>query len=272
MTQAKKQPESIATPPVLLQMAVEKGADVEALTKLMDLQERWQKTEAKVAFDRAIMQFQAKCPEIKKDKKVNFNNVNYAYAPLSSIKAQIAQPMQDCGLSYRWETEPYSEKNGVIKVKCIITHELGHSESNEMGAFADNSGAKNDIQQAGSTLTYLQRYTLIGALGIATADEDNDGQTAGRYNIEPLLELTKVVRENFFSVYQIKQGLLDKDLNAAAEAWFELTKEEKEALFLAPTKGGILTTEERKVMQSKEFRDAHFGEGNPGSAWTDENV
>ena len=40
----------------------------------------------------------------------------------------------------------------------------------------DTSGAKNDIQQKGSTQTYLQRYTLIGALGLTTADEDNDGK------------------------------------------------------------------------------------------------
>src|SRR5690606_5500273 len=43
----------------------------------------------------------------------------------------------------------------------------------------DSSGSKNAIQAIGSTLTYLQRYTLIQALGLAASDDD-DGQTHGK--------------------------------------------------------------------------------------------
>lgn len=59
---------------------------------------------------------------------------------------------------------------------CIISHVDGHDESTTMSAEADTSGNKNAIQSRGSSVTYLQRYTLIGALGISTADEDVDGQ------------------------------------------------------------------------------------------------
>ena len=45
-----------------------------------------------------------------------------------------------------------------------------------MSAPADSSGSKNPVQQIGSTMTYLQRYTLIGALGLTTADKDDDGR------------------------------------------------------------------------------------------------
>lgn len=38
----------------------------------------------------------------------------------------------------------------------------------------DQSGGKNNIQAKGSTMTYLQRYTLNTLLAIATED-DNDG-------------------------------------------------------------------------------------------------
>jgi hypothetical protein len=48
-----------------------------------------------------------------------------------------------------------------------------------MSAGADSTGNKNNIQSIGSTRTYLQRYTLVGALGLSTADEDNDGKTSG---------------------------------------------------------------------------------------------
>jgi hypothetical protein len=40
----------------------------------------------------------------------------------------------------------------------------------------DASGQKNKIQQVGSTVTYLQRYTLLALTGLATHDQDDDGR------------------------------------------------------------------------------------------------
>ncbi len=48
-----------------------------------------------------------------------------------------------------------------------------------MEAPADTSGSKNMVQARGSTITYLERYTLCAILGIATADEDMDGRLIG---------------------------------------------------------------------------------------------
>ena len=45
-----------------------------------------------------------------------------------------------------------------------------------MSGAPDTSGKKNTIQAQGSSVTYLQRYSLIGALGLTTADEDIDGR------------------------------------------------------------------------------------------------
>jgi len=42
----------------------------------------------------------------------------------------------------------------------------------------DQSGKKNNIQAIGSTTTYLQRYTLLAATGLATKEQDNDGGDA----------------------------------------------------------------------------------------------
>ena len=44
-----------------------------------------------------------------------------------------------------------------------------------LSASADNSGSKNSIQAIGSTVTYLQRYTLLAITGLATEDMDDDG-------------------------------------------------------------------------------------------------
>jgi hypothetical protein len=55
-------------------------------------------------------------------------------------------------------------------------------------------------------------------------------------------------------------------LKDAADAWFPLDKDVKEALFLAPTKGGCFTTEQRAFMRKNEFRDAHYGERQEAAA------
>ncbi|MNL48938.1 ERF superfamily protein [compost metagenome] len=47
-----------------------------------------------------------------------------------------------------------------------------------MQAMPDNSGKKNAIQQVASTITYLQRYTLLAATGVATKGQDDDARGA----------------------------------------------------------------------------------------------
>lgn len=47
-----------------------------------------------------------------------------------------------------------------------------------MIAPVDTSGSKNAIQAIGSTVTYLQRYTLLSGCGLAAASTDDDGRGA----------------------------------------------------------------------------------------------
>lgn len=171
---------AVPTPPVLLQMAIQKGTDIAQLEKLMELQERWEKKEARKTFFDALSRFQQTALAIKRNKKAKINmsgggSYEYGYADLGAITQQIKKALRDSGLSYRWEM---AEENGKMKVTCLITHRDGHTETTTMEAGLDATGGKNAIQQKGSTHTYLQRYTLIGALGLSTADEDNDGKTA----------------------------------------------------------------------------------------------
>jgi len=41
-----------------------------------------------------------------------------------------------------------------------------------------------------------------------------------------------------------------------AEAWGEISNEDKQALWLAPSKGGVFTTAERAALKSDEFNAA----------------
>lgn len=167
---------------MLIQQAIDRGLDIAALEKLMDLQERYNAAEARKAFFQAFTKFQSQCPDIRKTKAVNFNQTAYTFAPLADITRQINKPLKDNGLSYRWEFKDEGDK---IHVTCLISHADGHTEATTMSADADKSGAKNQIQSRGSTLTYLQRYTLIGALGLSTANQDIDGRLP-EYDIDKM--------------------------------------------------------------------------------------
>ena len=157
-----------STPSDLLRIAVDSGADIDKLAKLMDLQERWEAGLARKAYYTALAQFQAAVPNVERLDKAH----NSMYAKLDRIVGAIKGTLKDCGLTYRYEID---DTGGAIAVTCVVTHVEGHSERTTMRAAPDTSGSKNAIQAAGSTVTYMQRYTLCGALGLVSVDEDSDG-------------------------------------------------------------------------------------------------
>jgi len=190
------------SPASLLKIAIESKADIQQLEKLMDLQERWNTQQAKKKFLIAISSFQKDCPIMKKTKKVSFGQTRYSYTPLGEIASMIKRVMNKNGLSYRWEMKDGAEK---LICTCIISHIDGHNEQTTMSANKDASGSKNEIQQRGSTITYLQRYTLISALGISTADEDVDGKGTKTPEKEVhsqfLIELNELIERNFLYTF-----------------------------------------------------------------------
>jgi hypothetical protein len=170
------------TPADLLRLAVEQGADLDRLEKLMDLQTRYEADQARKAYVAAMAAFKAEPLSIDKDKHVRYvkkdgSVTEYDHASIGNVVTRICAELGKHGFSHRWDTK---QIDGKVTVTCIITHELGHSESTQLFASPDDSGGKNGIQSIASTVTYLQRYTLLAATGLATSDqEDDDGRGAG---------------------------------------------------------------------------------------------
>lgn len=171
------------TPMQMLQIAVEQGADLDKLSKLMDLQERWEANEARKAFVAALNAFKAEPPKLSKNKHVSYvskktqETTEYYHATLDQVCNVVGAALAKHNLSYRWETDQLD--GGLISVTCILTHTLGHSERVTLKAGRDESGGKNNIQAVGSTVSYLQRYTLLAITGLAAADQDDDGKHDG---------------------------------------------------------------------------------------------
>lgn len=212
------------SPQGLISQALAQNVPIETLERLMDLQERWQASQSRMMFLEALNKFQSVVPVLTKKKKVAFNTTKYSYTPLSDIVIGIKDAMQQAGLSHRWELE---EKEENIICTCIISHFGGHSEKTTMSAKRDSSGNKNEIQSRGSAVTYLQRYTLIGALGISTADEDNDGQNKPQPKKEAIPEPVQINRKD-----EIEKCTTVNQLN---ELWKRFTKKGQDDFKIAFT-------------------------------------
>lgn len=184
----------------LIQVAIEKNLDPASLDKLYDLQERHEVNQSKKAFNHAMSEFAKNAPKLVKDKNVNFNKTQYKYVTLASIVNEVQKVMSGLGLSHRWKT---TQDNGFISVECIVTHELGYSESSSFTAPPDTSGAKNNIQAIGSTISYGQRYTLLSILGLS-AFEDDDARSA--VNVEYITEKQVKTIEDLMDKTDTKLG------------------------------------------------------------------
>lgn len=175
-------PLTAITPMAMLSQAIERGAGIEVLTKLMDLQERYERNLARKAFDEAMAKAKSEIPVIIKNRQVGFDSnkpgakrTEYRHEDLAQIARTIDPILSKHGLSYRFRTS--SAANEPVTVTCIVSHRLGYSEENTLSAGRDDTGGKNVIQSVGSTLTYLQRYALKAALGLAAANDDDGAKS-----------------------------------------------------------------------------------------------
>lgn len=163
------------TPDQMLQLAIEKGADLDKLEKLMDLRDRWEQNEARKAFEVAVSSAKAEIKPIIKTATVDFTSqkgrTHYQHETLDGIETQIGEILSAHGLSYRYRSR---QESGQLFVTCVLAHRCGHSEETTLSGPPDQSGNKNAYQSVGSAATYLQRYTLKLALGLSAA-KDTDG-------------------------------------------------------------------------------------------------
>lgn len=204
-------PEQVAvTPMQLLQLAMSQGADLDRLERLMQLQRQWEAGEARKLYVSAMAAFKSEPLKILKSKRVDVpGGAKFAHATLADVVDGVIAALSKYRLSHGWETK---QDGDLITVTCIITHEAGHSERTTLFAPPDKTGSKNTIQQIGSTVTYLQRYTLMAACGLAAKDMDNDGRGAIQKQQEP-------APEGYDRWHADMTALADNGLAKLTEAW-----------------------------------------------------
>ena len=103
----------------------------------------------------------------------------------------------------------------------------------------------------------------LGGSEIASADEvasaiSQQNSQGSNEEMERLVAHNEAWRNNSGSIYFIKEyiNMDEPKWESVAEAWAEIPNEDKQALWLAPSKGGVFTTAERAALKSDEFNAA----------------
>jgi hypothetical protein len=140
----------------------------EPLRELLEIQREWQKDNARAAYTRSMVELKSNLPAVlDRDKIVSYGKTSFRFTTLSHAMEAVTPHLNAYGFSLTWIP---TTSDGMVRVTCRITHIDGHYEETTMSAPPDTSGSKNPIQAIGSTQSYLERYTALALLGIATKD------------------------------------------------------------------------------------------------------
>jgi hypothetical protein len=162
------------SPWAIVQTAMEKGLNADALEKIVGLYERWQRNQAAEAFANAITSFQAECPTVFKSRQAEKGKGDskfggYMFASFDDVMAQAGPLLAKHKIAVSFRTE---QVQGALKVICRIrvgTHWEDHEFTTPIPTMA-----VNDTQKFGAALSYAKRYCLCAALNIVTTDQDTD--------------------------------------------------------------------------------------------------
>lgn len=193
---------SAAQTDTLLRLAIQQGAPIEMLERLLDLHERIMARSAREEFVAALAAFQAQVGPVPRTARADITTKSgarygYSYAPLDVIAEHIRGPLASHGLSYTWEVQPAGDR--AVQVTCVVRHVAGHEERASVIVPVDSAARMSDAQAYGAALTYGRRQSLVSALGLTSADEDTDGATArhqaGTITPEQALDLEALIQE-----------------------------------------------------------------------------
>lgn len=173
------------TPMALMQLAIEKGAGVGELERLVALQERYEANQAKKMYVQAMAACQANMPIIVRNATNNHTKKNYVNLEGMVRQARPIYMQHGFSLSFNTEDCPIA---GYMRCVCLCSHVGGHTEKFQIDLAVDGTGAKGGsnmtaLQGAGSTMSYAERYLTQKIFNLVISDADREGELFGKIPI-----------------------------------------------------------------------------------------
>lgn len=173
MTRQEAEP----SPMAMIAEGMRMNLDVAKMNALMDFKERVEKSEAEKLFNAAMARCQAEMPTVVKDRENS--HTRSRYATLEQVQRTIKPTYLRHGFSITI-SEADAQRPELIRVKLVLRHAGGHSETFYREGANDSKGAKGgavktDLQGAQSTVSYLARNMLLAVFGVTVSEQDIDG-------------------------------------------------------------------------------------------------
>ncbi len=159
------------------------------------------------------------------------------------------------------ETDLISHDDTTVIIKAVIKDEQGRVRGT---GYAEEIRASSTINKT-SALENCETSAIgraLASIGLAGTEYASANEVSNAIIEQKVMEAVKghmnimeCIRKHISSIASIKEGILNGDYGTAQESLQELTDDEKQLLWIAPSKGGVFTTKEREIMRSTEFRE-----------------
>jgi hypothetical protein len=224
------------SPQGLISQALSQNLPIEYLTRLMDLQDRWESKQARIAFTESMAKFQKECPIIRKRKdgsKTKAGFVAFKYAPIDHILTEknkngktVQELISENGFSYIIKTPSFTTESVTVDVE--IRHISGHSEiSSVTMPLVNKTEIMSAPQVVAGTITLCKRYSFCDGFGIITGEPDLDGMKLPGKPKETIPEPQEKI--NWGNLIKNSESI--KELNAIWKRMSEKEQEEHREIF-----------------------------------------
>lgn len=213
----------VSTPMELLSRALDRGATVEQMKQIMELQERMEANQARREFNQAFAAFKAEAIHVVKGTLIKDGPLKgKKHANLFDVVDAVTAKLAAHGMTISWRLT--KDEKDWMEVTCTLRHVAGHYEQVSMASAPDAGPGRNAIQARASAKTYLERYTATAILGLAATDEDDDGAATGDpapapgQKVNPRPDVRKVDQVRAEQLFKSIVDILSQDIEEKDKA------------------------------------------------------
>src|SRR3954469_4893237 len=166
---------------MILQAAVQKGADITTIERLVALQEKMLAREAEIEFNDALFRVQSSLATVRTDMENTSTRSKYAsYAQLDRAVRPFYSRER---MSLSFDTEESPKGADYVRVLCYVSRGA-HTRTYRYDIPADGKGPKgNDVMSkthaTGAAGSYGMRYLLKMIFNLSIGEDDTDGNSMG---------------------------------------------------------------------------------------------
>lgn len=177
------------TPLSLIETAIQKGADINTIERLVALQEKMLMRDAEIQFNEALNRVQLKIRRVAPD--LDNNQTRSKYASYAAIDRVIRPIYTEEGLSLSF-TEEDCPKPEHVRIICLVSRGA-YTRTYRKDMPADGKGAKGgDVMTkthaAAAADSYAKRYLVKDIFNIAIGEDDDDGNCGTNGELQERLE------------------------------------------------------------------------------------